>query len=270
MRRCGGLSLHDNQVDVWLESVSEIGEAERTAWRCFLSKTELSRWCRFRRQKAQDQYLLGRALLRVVLSSYADTPRNSWRFAENCYGRPYVAKPKAFQYIKFNISHTDGLVALVVSRTCETGIDVENHDSNLDVYRLARSCLSPIEARTVEGLLGNDAIRAFYYFWTLKEAYLKARGRGLSIPLESFWFDIAKTPPAFQCSNLCDENPGRWQFHLFAPSYQHTLALAVGASLRQDIRFLSCSLSQRPAISAATRLLPPDIGMPIEQGRFLS
>jgi len=229
------LALNRDQVDVWISSLSGIDDAMRDTLSSVLNEAEAARWRRFALPGARDQYLVARALLRILLSRYAAVRPDSWQFAENKYGRPSVAAPRRFRDLHFSVSHTDGLVVLAIGRLAEIGIDVEATHRNLSICDLSRLVFSSQEAKAIAGRAGRRARDSFFDLWTLKEAYVKARGMGLSIPLDSFWFDADRRPVAFHCTHGCDENPRRWQFHLFSPAEGYTAALAIGTPGTQQI-----------------------------------
>jgi len=120
-----------------------------------------------------------------------------------------------------------GLVALAVTRGHLVGVDVERVDR---VVRedIAERYFAAAEVRDLRALPAAAQARAFFDYWTLKEAYIKARGMGLAIPLADFAFTLAPPePPAIRFVDGFDDHPGRWQFWQAWPSDVHRLSLAV-------------------------------------------
>lgn len=216
-----------NRVDVWLMSLSRITDHMRTVFRNFLTSPELERMQRVASQSARDQHIAAWALLRTRLAQYTNEPPGSWIFERNRYGRPYIVKPLSFQGIQFNISHTDGIVACAVSIGHGVGVDVEDTTRDVDFIGLSKRFFSPLEAREVGRLEGEQARAAFFTYWTLKECYIKGCGKGLSMPLDAFWFDLSAAGPRLSCTDQCNDDPERWQFFQFAPTETHIVALAV-------------------------------------------
>lgn len=218
------------QIDVWLTSLHGVCGDLELAYLQLLSEAERMRWQRFVAENARLQYLVSRALVRTTLSRYADVPQHAWQFEANRYGRPYVSQPHGFRKIQFNLSNTTGLVVCAVAEDCEIGIDVENFARDLDTDALAPSVFAPMELTDLFAQSTPDGRRnRFFSYWTLKEAYIKARGMGLSLPLDSFWFNLAGPSPLLQVTDRCGDQPERWRFYQYAPTAQHRMALAAAA-----------------------------------------
>lgn len=225
----GFLRLEMGQVDVWLTSLRDVPADRELAWLQLLSETERTRWRRFVVQDAKLQYLVSRALVRTTLSKYADVPEHAWQFETNDYGRPHISQPRALHHIQFNLSNTTGLVVCAVAKDCDIGIDVENIARALDTDELAPTVFAPKELADFRYGLPGDRRNRFFSYWTLKEAYIKARGMGLSIPLDAFWFDLGGSSPLLHVTDRCRDDPERWRFHQYAPTAEHRMAVAVAA-----------------------------------------
>lgn len=219
--------LRDGKVDVWLTSLSAVSYGQQLACLNFLSVAERAKWQRFVAKDAQLQYLVTRALIRTTLSRYADVPAQAWQFEANAYGRPHIVQPGDCDDIGFNLSNTTGLVACAVSGDCEIGIDVENIARALDTDALAPTVFAPAELTDFRQAGQEHRRDRFYSYWTLKESYIKARGMGLSLPLDEFWFDLGGRSPLLNVSERCPDVPGRWRFYQYAPTDEHRIALAV-------------------------------------------
>jgi len=227
--------LVPGRVDLWLTDLSSLGAEAIGAFEQLLSGAERERWRRFRVADARLQYLVGRALVRTSLSRYADVPETAWEFATNRYGCPAVAAPASHRDLRFNLSHTDGLVACVVGRDCELGIDVESIDRRLDVMELAPSVFAPAEVASLVGAAPEERRDLFFCYWTLKEAYIKARGMGVSLALDGFAFDLGGGVPRVRFSETCPDDAARWRFRQYVPTPRHKLALAVSAPAAPEL-----------------------------------
>jgi len=223
------LQLRAGQVDVWLTSLSDVSTAEAQAYLQLLSEPEIAQWQRFVVEDARLQYLVTRALVRTTLSRYADLPARSWRFETNAYGRPHVSQPSASGNLRFNLSNTTGLVACAVSIDGEIGIDVENITRPVDADEVAPSVFAPVELADFRHARLEDRRDRFFSYWTLKESYIKARGMGLSIPLDAFWFELGGKSPLLRVTDRCPDIPDRWRFYQYAPTDEHMMAVAVAA-----------------------------------------
>lgn len=233
-------------VDVWLTKLSDVTNELREAYRDFLHPIELKRLQRFLVYDARDQFLVSRTLLHTVLSRYVDVPYHAWTFECNAYGKPHIFTPECALDLKFNISHTNGLVACVVNCDYELGVDIENTNRDIDHRKLAPTVLAPAEILALNELTPCEQSKYFYSLWTLKEAYIKARGTGITLPLDGFWFDLDGAESRVQFTTRCTDRPERWQFSRFDPTPEHTLALAIA-----DIPTQCMSINIRWAVPLA-------------------
>jgi 4'-phosphopantetheinyl transferase len=214
--------------------------AQEAAYLSLLSADEHERMRRLVFARDQRRFLFTRALVRTMLSRYAAVAPKDWRFATNAYGRPEVAgPPPGIPDLRFNLSHTDGLIACAVTIGREVGVDVENVGRQLS-HDIAGRFFAPREVDDLRALPPEQQSRVFFDYWTLKEAYIKARGFGLALPLGDFAFRLAPDrPPAISFEPALPDNPASWQFLQHWPTPQHRLGLAVrrvGSDLPVRIR----------------------------------
>jgi 4'-phosphopantetheinyl transferase len=164
-------------------------------------------------------YLATRALCRVALSLHTHVDPAAWEFRARKHGKPAIAGPAAFRSLRFNISHTDGLIVCVVTRGAEIGIDVEEISRDVDIAQVARHFFSADEQELLSTLSAKEQKSRFFELWVLKEAYLKGRGMGLSrSPDElSIRFDSKGNALPF----------GNWQLAVHRPTARHLAATAI-------------------------------------------
>lgn len=217
------------QVDVWLTDPDAIDAGQLRGYEALMDAAERERRQRFRLPKSRLIYLVARALLRMTLSRYADVEPARWHFETNDYGRPYIAAPEIDRDLRFNLSHTDGLVVLAITEGCEIGVDVESIHRQLDTAEIAPTVFEASELSAFRTAPEAQRRDMFFAFWTLKEAYIKARGMGLSLPLDGFAFDIAHAHPRVSFNHRCPDDASRWQFRRFNATPEHVLAVAVEA-----------------------------------------
>jgi 4'-phosphopantetheinyl transferase len=231
------LGLAADQIDIWYCFLHRFG-CDLDGWLAQLSGEEADRYRQIRSGDASRGYLAARVLTRSTLSRYAGVPHNAWRFTTNEHGRPRIDWPREYRDIHFNISHTAGLVVIAVGRIPEIGIDVETLDRDVEIDEIAGSILSEAEAH--EWARGAPEARrdSFFSIWTLKEAYMKARGLGFSLPPRSFEFADLDGPISLKCLPKCDPDPGRWQFNLLRPGPEYKMAFAIGSRTVSHIRHL--------------------------------
>lgn len=230
--------LAAGQIDVWLTDPDAISAEELSGYEALLSSEEHSRWMRFAVPEPRLLHLVARTLLRTTLSRYVgEVAPAEWRFAANAHGRPHVAGPALDRDLRFNLSHTKGLVALAVAEGFDVGADVEDIKRSLDLMRVARGVFAPAELAALERAAPHQRQAMFFAFWTLKEAYIKARGMGLSLDLGGFAFDLSGAHPAVSFNDRCPDDPARWWFRRYSPTASHELAVAA-ATQEPDVRLI--------------------------------
>jgi 4'-phosphopantetheinyl transferase len=184
-------------------------------------------------ERHRRQYIFAHGLLRFALSSFVPEVKPSdWCFVTNRYGRPFIAAPATTRTVYFSLSHTEGCVACVVSGCEAVGIDVEEIHERHSLFATAHSNFSPEEIDALRGLPPSDMVDRFFDYWTLKEAYLKARGAGLNFPLNQFSILISsgRQIGIRLLPGMADDSR-RWHFMKSAPSARHRLAVADGSGV---------------------------------------
>ena len=189
-----------------------------------MSDEERERGARMLLEGARQLHLLARALQRLALASYLPgvAPREL-RFVRSGAGRPSLAAPFDAGGLDFNLAHSRGLVVLAVARGLEFGIDVERYDKNVPLAA-ARRYFSRDEVAALEALPRDAQPRRFLRLWTLKEAYLKAIGSGITGGLGSMTFRLDNRGVSFE--RAADPDASRWWFGQFSAGAEHLLAIA--------------------------------------------
>ncbi|MGB5599821.1 4'-phosphopantetheinyl transferase superfamily protein [Thiothrix litoralis] len=188
----------------------QVDQAEKT----LLDQVELARATTFKFPKDRELYVAAHIFLRQTLSQYAPVSPADWQFDTNAYGKPFIIN-SGYQWLQFNLSHTQGLIACAVSHGLPVGVDVERCKPLSDLDALCRYTLSPLEAYDVLSISNTEQrARRFFTYWTLKEAYIKARGIGLSLPLQQFTFvqDENLTWQLYTDETTVPDNSRSWQF----------------------------------------------------------
>jgi 4'-phosphopantetheinyl transferase len=182
----------------------------------------------------RDRYLLAHAALRLMVARYANVSASTLRFEANAHGRPEIVSPKDACAIRFNLSHTNGAIAIAVCRAHDVGVDIENHTREIrDRRAIARRFFSASEVHALEMLPDAEQQARFFQYWTLKESYIKARGLGLTLPLDAFSFewpacvsDATILHPRIAIDPIL-RDAGAWHFLLASARPNHTIAAAV-------------------------------------------
>lgn len=255
----------EENIDVWLAFYDEIDDQQLLAkYRELLIEEERGQEVRFYFADDQRRYLVTRALVRTVLSRYLGLAPADWRFSANAYGRPMIANI-AFRNcgLSFNISHARGLIALAVTKHREIGVDVENvcvRQVSMDIANRFFAAAEVAELASVELERQQDR---FFEYWTFKESYIKARGMGLSIPLEQFSFHYPhERAVSLTVQPELGDDASRWRFWQFRPTAEHLLALcaeqrgpdAPNVTIRKVIPLISDAQLRLPLLKASVHL----------------
>jgi 4'-phosphopantetheinyl transferase len=223
--------LDAGSVDLWLVSPDEIDEAVLARYRTLATPDEQAAASRFHFERHRRSHLVTRAAVRVVLSKYAAIAPPDWRFEQSEHGRPHVSREQAgvpgLSDLRFNISHTDGLIAIAVTRHGDVGVDVENAEARRAPIDVAGAYFAPAEVAALHQEPAARQSRAFFRYWTLKESYIKARGLGLALPLRHFSFLLHCPTPRIAFAPELHDDPATWQFAQFWPTRDHRMAVAV-------------------------------------------
>ncbi len=221
--------LPPGQVDVWYVYQDKANRPELLdAYRGLLTGEEQTAVNRFRFPHLQLQALVARALQRWVLSKYAPVAPGEWRFGKAAHGKPFVQAPQV-KAPAFNLSHSGGMIVCAVANARRIGVDVEDVNRDSASKGLAERYFAPAEADDVKRLSGDAMRNRFFRYWTLKEAYIKADGRGLTMPLHSFAFDLQKgSPPAIRFADGAEA--GGWRFGEIDFPGKHHVSIAVEPS----------------------------------------
>lgn len=226
--------LPPHEVHVWLLNLEAESGQLQSFW-ALLSSEEQERANRFRVERPKSDFILTRGTLRVLLASYLGGNPENFRFKYLAQGKPRLeveASESSLNDLQFNVSHTDGLAALAFVRRLEIGVDVEKIRSDCDADKLAERFFSEGERDVLKGLSGGSLHKSFFRCWTRKEAYIKAKGGGLSIPLHEFDVSVAENQPAMLVGTRPDSSESkRWELHdLQVPEgYAGALAVSVNA-----------------------------------------
>ena len=221
--------LRTNEIHLWFAFPDEITDTSLLSrYMNLLSLEERNKQKRFLFPEHQHQYLVAHALVRTTLSKYTGVHPRDFEFLPNNYGRPEIINKEITNSLRFNLSHTSGLIACAVVLKKDIGVDVEKMDSRRADLKCIDHFLSPQEVAEIHQIQGKRKIERFFDYWTLKESYIKARGIGLSIPLDRFSFSVSDHQPlGISFHPELADNPNHWQFLLLEPTPKYRAALSV-------------------------------------------
>lgn len=224
--------LESGAVHVWRFAVDR--RADQLAdLAILLDDEERRRAERFRWPRLRHRFTAGRGLMRTILGLYVATAPAALRFQYNAYGKPSLADPVTTRGgesldLRFNLSHSENWALLAVAAGREVGADIEHIRADLRFEQLAEHFFSAAEVAALAATAEPERRRAFFACWTRKEAYIKALGRGLSVPLDSFDVSVA---PDVQSVALAVRDlplePDRWLIAACEPAENYFAAICV-------------------------------------------
>jgi len=219
--------LIENQVDVW--SV-HLGGKEMEDEQCkpLLSPDEVQRADRFYFEKHRRRFTCAHAALRQILSGYTSLLPQELTFSYGPQGKPDLGGKLQNCAVKFNLSHSEDMALLAVSRNQNVGIDIESVNSEFATGEIVERFFSTGEIHRLKALPTPKRADAFFSCWTRKEAYIKALGTGLSVPLDSFEvaFGSGVPPALLRVKNNANETR-RWSMYDVVVTQGYRAALVV-------------------------------------------
>ena len=199
-------SLGTNEVHLWLVDLvrPHIAAADFCS---HLSESELSRYRQIRSDHDRLRFAASHSILRIIIGIYLRIAPSDVRYVTNSFGKPMLANGAGLTGFFFNLSHSADRIALVFARSALVGVDIEKLDSAIDYSGIARDFFSHHEAQAILSCPPSEQIGAFFRCWTRKEAYIKAIGMGLSVPLTSFVVSVDDSPGPFLVRESGDLRP---------------------------------------------------------------
>jgi len=218
------MSSQSHIADVWIVEQDTLTAADIARCNEAISAAEKARLGQFRFESDRDSYRAAHALARFALSwCERAVPPQAWVFEESSHGRPEIAARGGFPQLGFNISHTRHLVACIVTRELDCGVDVELIDRCFDLHEEHQIALAPAELARIAGVSNSERATLLCRYWTLKEAYAKALGLGMSLAFDQIAFELHDGYGRLQ--TVSEE----WHFEQWSPTPTHIVATAVRA-----------------------------------------
>jgi 4'-phosphopantetheinyl transferase len=221
------LTLHSDEVHVW-RSPLDLSEADVYRLWSILAGDERQRAERYFFEKDRRHFVAARGLLRVLLGRYLIQAPQQLRFTYGSHGKPALATDTRGQPLYFNVSHSHGLALYALTRGRELGVDVERIRPAVAQETIAEHFFSSREVTVLRALPIALQSTAFFACWTRKEAYIKAKGDGLALPLDQFDVSLAPGEPAALLHTAWDpQEAARWAMQDLAPAPDYRAAVAV-------------------------------------------
>ena len=220
------LRLADDEIHVWRRDLDQ-PQSVRQGLIATLAQDEQAKAARFHFDKDRNHYIVARGTLRAILGYYLNMNPAGLRFCYGEYGKPMLAKELGGDSLRFNVSHSDGLALFAATRGRELGIDLERIRAGLSDEHIAERFFSTGEVRVLRQLPKHLQDEAFFNCWTRKEAYIKAKGEGLSMPLCDFEVSLVPGERAALLSTRRDpQEAGRWLIRELFPAPGFVAAIA--------------------------------------------
>ncbi len=216
-----------NDVHLWCAPL-DVPEEKLQSLAQMLAADERTRAERFYFEQDRIWFTVSHGLLRVILGFYSGINPDKLQFSYNSKGKPYLAETVKGKKLYFNMAHSYGLALYAVMFDRQIGVDLERIHGSVEFDLLANSILSEREKPTLLGYPPHEKLEMLFRYWTCKEAYVKARGEGLGLPLEQV--DISLEPGVVaSLSSVGDDNQeaSRWSLRELNPASGYAAALVV-------------------------------------------
>jgi len=221
------ITLRKGEVHAWRADLRQM-KCKSSFLESTLTEEERSHALSIRFTQDRLWYLLRRGLLRRILGIYTGILPEDIRFTYGSLGKPMLTPISENRLVSFNTSHSHGMAVFAVTKGIPVGVDVEFVRRDVDVEGLARRFFSPEEYKLLLSIPIQERQDAFFATWTLKEAYIKGLGRGLTYPLDCFAVsNIPGISPTLEYDDKTPSETGEWDFLHLIPGEDYRAALAV-------------------------------------------
>jgi 4'-phosphopantetheinyl transferase len=219
-------TLSNNEVHVWRVDL-DVDATIVQSLLATLCATEKQRAESFYLPLHRDRFIVGRGVLRQILANYLKIHPSEVNFSYNSHGKPSLLVANN-EPVGFNLSHSQKLALIAVTQNCHVGVDLEYIRSDFPCQQIAEKFFSPTEAATLRSLPLDLQTAAFFTCWTRKEAFIKATGKGLSLPLDKFDVSFLPREPAKLLYTAWDESEAQcWTLQEIIPDAGYVGAIAV-------------------------------------------
>ena len=235
------MKILPTEIHLWTANDKDFDHQElRDCCGTWLTEAEQARYQRYYFDRHKKQFLLGCYLIRSVLSEYDVVDPQQWKFQKNEYGKPRIVDSQNSKSLFFNLSHSGEKHVLAVCLSDSVGVDIEQSGKRRRIAKIADRFFASEEVIDLLGLIDSEQLSRFYDLWTLKEAYIKACGLGLAIPLQHFIYSFPnETGISLSFAGERDDDVRNWQMWQIACSGNYKLALAIQREPENKITSLS-------------------------------
>lgn len=217
--------LADAEIHIW-RSQLDCDQAQLRQFDAILAPNERERANRFHFETDRNHFTAARGILRELVGGYANLLPAQVEFDYEAKGKPAFRSGPHDPPIQFNVSHSGGLALFAFSGGRHLGVDIELVREDRAGDAIAERYFSPHEVEELHALPPSQRTEGFFLCWTLKEAYIKARGEGLHIPLDSFCVSFTPGQP----ERLQSVDSSRWSVRSFRPARKYVGAVVAEGS----------------------------------------
>jgi 4'-phosphopantetheinyl transferase len=222
-----GLTLPADEVHIWRASL-EVAPDSLSVLEGTLSGEERRRARRIFFERDRMHFIAARGILRSIMGLYLGVDPKVIRFTVTPGGKPMLDRRFDACDVRFNLSHSRGLALYAFTLRREVGVDLERIREDFDWRSIAGRFFAPGEKEILKSMSEAEGYKAFFSCWTLKEAYMKARGKGLALGPGRFEVTVEPTEPPVLVEDLDDtEDTSRWMLHRIEPHREYVAGLAV-------------------------------------------
>jgi 4'-phosphopantetheinyl transferase len=219
-------SLSESEVHVWRVALLQPSPVVQELWHT-LDQGERNRAERFRFQRDRERFIVAHGRLRAILGGYLGVAPERLSLCYGAHGKPALA-PECGAALSFNMSHAHELALYAIALERSVGVDIEHMRPGIADIAIAERFFSPREVAALQAIPDAERSLAFFTCWTRKEAYIKARGEGLSLPLDQFEVSLTPGAPAALLDVAGDQQErDRWELHALDPGPGYVAALMV-------------------------------------------
>ena len=236
------LRLSSGTVHLWKANLKVESQSE-TGFRTLLSDEEQLRADRFRFSEHRRRFTVARGMLRRLLGYYLHQSPEKIALRYGPFGKPFLSR---YEFLKFNLSHADDLALFGFALDHEIGIDLERINTGIEFQQLARHFFARKEMAMLLELPPEQRLQGFFNCWNRKEAFVKAKGEGLSFPLDQFEVSLKPGEPArILATNWDPDEKAEWSLFSFDPAPDFLAALAIRGKIMK-VEYLSWDEISRP------------------------
>lgn len=230
------LAVAPNEVHVWRCSL-DLAAPDRDRLERLLSEDERRRIARLRFARDRDRTTAARGWLRHLLGQYLGESPHDVRIGVGPNGKPRLHDERAREKLRFNLSDSQAVAVYAFASSRDVGVDVERVHDDFDFDEIAARFFAGPENAWLQTLDAGDRARGFFRCWTVKEAYVKGRGDGLSFAPETFAIAFRGSDEAYLVDTPEAGDAARWSFRTFEPAEGYAGAVAVDGRLEAVRRF---------------------------------